>query len=117
MITRRQALLAILIAPASRYHLPYQEPQEPQPPINNNKEAPFTFTGGSNTGTFEPAIIQKPWLELTLWADSVPDGIDKIVVNYGKERLEISAKDIWDAIQSPAVYPPLGTPPFNPSKF
>lgn len=113
MITRRQAILAILIAPAGRYHLPSQEPQEPQPPINNNKEAPFT--GGSNTGTFEPAIIQKPWLELTLWADSVPDGIDKIVVNYGKDRLEISAKDIWLALNPPLLTPdPRVQSPYRP---
>lgn len=112
MITRRQAILALALAPAAG--LAYtQEVQEPAQPLPKDQPKPeltdpgITSWSSDNLVTVQP-LIQRPYLQITLTKDPKDPtdyGIDRIVIVYGADKVEIAAKDIWLALQPPKVTP------------
>lgn len=112
MITRRQAILALALSPAAKLAYSKEPAQAPaqgaQEPANPPFQPPTNLTDPGIT-SWDIGGHQRPYLQLTLTKDPTElndrYGIDRIVIVYGADKVEIAAKDIWEALQPPKANP------------
>jgi len=79
-LTRKQAILAVLMSPAA-----------------------FSSIGQDSNGTFHANTVSRAlWLRLALADKEEADkdgGIYKLEVTYQEKTVQLSAKEIWEALQ------------------